>query len=441
MKKSLVFLLGCLFITVNAEAQGEGANLAKAAGKALTSYNIDPPNNEAKLDEAKTKINQALQYPEAQALASAWITKGDIYNTFLQRDMVKRQFNANFALTGDNDALEAFNAYQKGYEIATKLYEKSDAIKGSSEVQGHLINIGVSKYEAAEYMKAFLSFQAALQSHDLLKSNAQKSILDDQEQYNDQVYITALAAQLAKRNDDALRYYEILYKAGTDKPAVYEGIYNIKMEKGDDAGAMKILAEGRQKFPEDSALLFAQINDYLKRGKLEELTGVLQQAIKQEPDNVGLYITLGNVYDNLYQAELRAQNAARADEYFNAAKKYYLDATSRDPQNVDAAYSLGSLYYNKAAILTQEMNALPEDSSQEGLQRLGDMRNEIMALFDTALPYFQKAESLDPNDLNTLTALSEIYARKEDLELSNAFKKRLETVRGGGKNAKSYFDR
>jgi hypothetical protein len=61
-----------------------------------------------------------------------------------------------------------------------------------------------------------------------------------------------------------------------------------------------------------------------------------------------------------------------------------------------------------------------------------------MSLFDQALPYFQKAESLDPNDTNTLIALNEIYARKED-ELSLEFKKRLDTVRSGGKNASSHF--
>ena len=61
-----------------------------------------------------------------------------------------------------------------------------------------------------------------------------------------------------------------------------------------------------------------------------------------------------------------------------------------------------------------------------------------MGLFEQALPYFQKAESLDANDLNTLIALNEIYPHKED-ELSLEFKTRLDLVRGGGKNADSHF--
>ena len=441
MKKSLVFLLGFLFLATYTQAQEEGAKLAKQAGKALTSYNIDPTNNAAKLEEAKTKINQALQFPDAQALSSAWITKGEIYNTTLQRDMVKRQFTPDAPLTGDNDALEAVTAYMKGYELATKKYEKSDAIKGITDGQGHLINIGVTKYEAGEFEKAFLSFKAALQSHEVLKANSQKSLLDEKEQYDNQVYITGLAALLAKRTDDAVKYYEMLYNAGTDKAAIYEGLYNIKSEKGDEAGADKILVEGRKKFPDDAGLLFAEINSYLKKGKLEDLTDRLKQAIAQEPNNVQLYVTLGNVYDNLYQREQQAKNVAKAEEYFTLAKKQYSDAQAKDPKNVDAVYSLGALYYNKAAFRTQELNALPEDFSSAGMKRYETMKNELMALFDESLPYFQKAEILNPNDMNTLVALSEIYARKDEYELAGEFKKRIEVVKEGGKNEKSYFDK
>lgn len=438
--KKMLFALAGLFVAVHfAAAQDDGPKLAKQAGKALTAYNIDPASNAAKLDEAKQKIDQALQTPEAQAIASAWITKGDIYNTMLQKDMAKRMIDPKAPMTGDNDAFVAFEAYKKGYENPTaKKYEKSDAVKGIMETQGHMVNIGVSKYEAGEYEKAFYSFQGALQAHDILKANSQKSVIEDPEQYDNQVYITALAAQLAKRNTEATKYYTDLYNKGTAKAAIYEGLYSLKLEAGDEAGAQKILEEGRVKYPEDSGLLFAEINVYLKKGKLDELTGRLKQAITKEPDNISLYVTLGNVYDNLYQAMSKEKNEAKSAEYFEEAKKYYTQAMTKDPKNVDAVYSLGALYYNKAAVRTQELNSMPEDYSSAGLKKLQAAKDEVMGLFDQALPHFQKAESLDPNDLNTLIALNEIYARKED-ELSLEFKKRLDVVKSGGKNATPHF--
>lgn len=438
MRKMFVALLGLLLSAGFVQAQEEGAKLAKGAGKALTSYNIDPSNNKAKLDEAKQKIDEALAFSDAQAMTSAWITKGDIYNSILNRDLAQRIRTPDAPLTGDNDALVAFEAYKKGYEIATKKFEKSDAVKGVSEMQGQLINIGVTKYEAGEYEKAFNSFRASLQSHELMTANGATSFFDDQTKYDEQMYITGLAAMLAKRYSDALPYFSNLYAKGSDKPAIYEGLYTCQIELGDKEGAAKTLAEGRKKFPEDPGLLFAEINEYLKAGNLDELTTRLKQAIAQEPSNIGLYITLGNVYDNLYQREQAANNAAKATEYFNEAKTNYSQATQKDPKNSDANYALGALYYNKAAFLTQELNAMPEDFSSAGMKKYNTKKDEVMAMFELALPYFQKAENLDPNDMNTLIALSEIYARKED-EQSLEFKKRLEVVKGGGKNTAPYF--
>jgi len=440
MKKSFFLLFSILMTVGLAQAQEDGAKLAKQAGRALTSYNMDPSNNAAKLEEAKTKIDQALQSAEMQANAATWLSKGEIYNTILQREMAARMINAAAPLSGDNDALVAFNAFQKGYELTTKKFEKTDAVKGMAEVQGHLINIGVAKYEAGEYEKAFLSFEAALKSHDLLSAEKQKSILEDAAQRENQVYITALSAQMAKRTADAEKYYTQLYETGKALPAIYEGLYQIKIDNKDEAAAEKILAEGRKLHPKDPGLLFSEINSYLAKGKLEDLTDRLKEAIEQEPTNVSLYVTLGSVYDNLYQREVQAKNDAKATELFAEAKKNYEAAQKVDPQNADAYYALGALYYNKAAIRTQELNALPQDDySAATMKKYQQIQKEIMELFDQSLPYFQKAESLNPNDLNTLIALSEIFARKDDLEAAGEFKKRMETVKGGGENGTSYF--
>ncbi|MEQ1745719.1 MAG: hypothetical protein ABMA02_09855 [Saprospiraceae bacterium] len=440
MKNSFFLLFTFLLATSISHAQEDGPKLAKQAGRALTSYNMDPQGSAAKLDEAKTKVDQAMASPEVQATVSAWQTRGDIYNTILQRDMTMRMINPKATLSGDNDALEAYNAFQKAYDLATKKYEKADAVKGMTEVQGHLINIGVAKFEANEYEKAFRSFEAVLKSHQTLSTEKQKSLLDDAEMRDNQIFYTAYSAQMAKRNADAEKYYGELYKTGNAKAAIYEGLYNLKLEAKDEAAADKILAEGRQKYPNDPTLLFAEINAYLQKGKLEELIGRLKQAIEQEPTNVSLYVTLGSVYDNLYQREVTAKNDAKAAEYFAEAKRNYEKAQSVDPKSGDAHYALGALYYNKAAARTQELNALPQDDySPATMKKYQQIQKDIMALFDEALPHFQKAENLNPNDTNTLIALSEIFARKDDLETSGELKKRLEVVKGGGKNSEPHF--
>jgi tetratricopeptide (TPR) repeat protein len=437
MKKFLSALVCALLISGLAQAQEDGVKLAKSAGKALVSFNQDPTGNKAKMAEAIEKIEQAMKTPEAQALASAWVTKGDIYNRRLDNDKTTRMLNPNAPMSGDKDALLAFEAYKTAYEMPTaKKYEKSDAVKGISGLQADLLNLGGTKYEAKDFAMAYQAYDAALKSHDVLVAAKEASAFDNPALYNDQMFYTAMMAVYAKDCKNAAPYLEKL--TALDSVKAYEPLYNCKVEMGDEAGAEKLLAEGRKKFPEDSGLLFAEINTYLKKGQLDVLTDRLKQAIRQEPNNIGLYVTLGNVYDNLYQAMIKEKNDGKAKEYFDEAKTYYEQASAKDPKNVDAYYSIGALYYNKAAIRIQEMNALPDDFTSAGIKKMEAMGNEIKSLFDQALPYFQKAESISPNDVNTLIALSEIYARKED-ELSIEFKKRLEKVRGGGKNDSAYF--
>ncbi|MDX1911221.1 MAG: hypothetical protein SFV22_07040 [Saprospiraceae bacterium] len=445
MKKVLFALAGILFSIAALQAQEDGAKLSKSAGKALAAYNQDPAGNKSKLDEAMTKIEQSLQTPEGQALTSAWLIKGEAYSSRLQNELAMQQINPNAKLTGDNDALMAFNAYKTAYDKPeAKKYEKEEAITGITQMQPQLINIGVAKYNAKEYEKAFLSFKASLEAHDVLKANKKKSVLDEQKEYDEQVFFTGLFAVLAKRCPDAVQYYDMLYKKGTDNVAVYEGIYNCKLEMNDEAGAIKIMEEGRKKFPEESSLLFAEINYYLGKGRLSELTGRLEQAIKKEPDNISLYRTLGDVYNNLFSALLddstqtKAQKEPKLKEYGAKAKENFMTAVQKEPNNVDANYSLGALLYNQTNLIAQEMNAT-DFNTAAGQKRYAELKKELVAGVDEALKYFQKAESLDPNDQSTLGALVQAYSRKEDDELYMVFHKRLKVVKEGGKNESSYF--
>jgi tetratricopeptide (TPR) repeat protein len=84
------------------------------------------------------------------------------------------------------------------------------------------------------------------------------------------------------------------------------------------------------------------------------------------------------------------------------------------------------------------MLELQDDYSKEGIEKYNKMRDQVIAEFDKALPYFKQAEQIAPDDVNTLIALKEIYAKKDDIEMSNVFKDRLEKVQAG-EEVESYF--
>ena len=110
-----------------------------------------------------------------------------------------------------------------------------------------------------------------------------------------------------------------------------------------------------------------------------------------------------------------------------------------DAKDVDAIYSIGASFYNKAAIYSKEMKKLESDFSKEGQKKYEAAEKLMLAEFENALPYFKKAEGLNPNDRNTLIALKEIFARKNDLKTANEFKARLQVLDDNGKNKESFF--
>ncbi|MDX1940713.1 MAG: hypothetical protein SFU99_09190 [Saprospiraceae bacterium] len=441
--KKLFFVLFAVFLAFGIANAQDGKKEFGNAKKALGAFALDPTNNKAKLQEAKDAIDAAMSTSEMQASAEAWNKKGEVYNEIASQQITVRQFGIgslnDLPKVDGNPALIASEAFRMGMEKASKKYETKDALKGLSSVQGNLNNLGFYDYEELKYEMAFAAFKEALDVHEILKKNAEESALKTEEDYHNQLYITGLAALNAKKVTDAKAYFQKLFDIKYDKPAIYEAMYQITLEESGPDQAYSYLETGRAKYPDDVSLLFAEINHYLKANKLDQLIGKLLTAIEKEPDNISLYTTTGSVYDNLHQRAFEAGDKAKADEYFAKAQEYYEKALAKDQNNFDAIYSVGALYYNKAAEMTKELNVLADDYSKEGLKKYEAKRTEVFEQFDKALPYFKRCEKIDPNDLNTLIALKEIFAKKDDLTTSNEFKTRLEKVQGGGKNDKSFF--
>ncbi len=437
MKKLVLGFLSLLLVAGTLTAQ-DGKKALKKAINAQRTYDLDPSKNGDKLEEAIAAIETATTAEDTKNTAKAWITKGNIYASICSSHQLLSTLDPTAEKAVENAAVIAFEAYTAAMPLAEKRDPKLIQ-KGIGEIQGHLVGEGAGYYEKKEYETAYMAFQYALDAHEYLKENGKESIFADDAAVNDQMYYTGLAALNAQKMVEAKPIFSALKDAGFDKPAIYEALYKLEVENDREAG-LAILEEGRTKFPDDVSLLFNEINHYLADGKLDALTGKLQAAIDKEPDNISLYTTLGSIYDNLYQKALEEGKEDAAKTNFDNAYKAYNNALERDAKFFDALYSIGALYYNRAAATTKEMNALADDYSKAGLKKYDELRKLVLTQFDEALPFFKQAETLNPNDRNTLIALKEIFARKDDLPTSTEFKNRLDILEAGGQNEASYFN-
>ena len=440
MKKLMLGLLS-LFLVLNLAQAQDGDKAVKDAGKALSAYNLDQANNKGKLQEAVTAIQMAEKDAAAAQDPKTWLTKGEIYGTLASQIVTTRELGLGSLEElpqVELPAVQAADAYLQALKLAQKKYDQKTAAKGLATVQGNLSNMGVYALREQDYATAYQNFAKGVAVHEALKQAGEESVLNDQKAFNDNLYYAGLSAVLGGNMAEAKPLIQQLIDANYEDAGIYDAMYKITAEEGDLNAAYVYLQKGREKFPDDTQLLFSEINHFLRQGKLDELIGKLETAMQKEPDNVSLFATMGNVYDNLYQTSAKEGNAAKAQEYFDKAKSYYEQALQKKPDYHDAVYSLGALYYNRAASMTQEMSELANDFSKEGQKKYDALKLQVEKEFDAALPYFQQAEQMDPNDLNTLIALKEIFARKNDFEKSTEFKNRLEKVQGGGTN-ESFF--
>ncbi len=434
MKKTFLSFIAIFAITFSLFAQVEPAKAVNKALKAYGSFNVDPINNKEKLNEALDLIQIALDSDITNGNAKTWQTAGKIYNDLAKLDVNAAILDPTAEVQNPAAAINAFNAFKKAMSFATKKFEKKEALKGMQDTAGQLNNVSNLLIQKQDYATAYSTLSAMTEVNKIQKENGMKITLDDPAAMNDHNFVTAYCAMEVGKSEEAAKMFGDLIDSNYGDERIFKYSYKIASD-AKDPDAFSILEKGMSKHPDSQEILFAQINHLINAQEYDALTGLLKKAIAASPDNPSVYSALGNVYMNLHQ-DAYSSGSPKAAEYFQESKSYYEQAAGLDAGLFDVQYSLGSLYFNKAVEVTKKMGDLPINETK----KYDALKKESDDLFNTALPYFKIAERLNANDINTLIALKEIFARNNDFEKSGEFKTRLENVQAGGKNETSYFN-
>lgn len=431
MKKTLL-LFGALFVFVGMANAQEGIKAIKKASRFLVSYNVDQTANADKLTEAKDLVMAAFESDEVKNSAKAYQVKGDVFSKMASKVVNAALLDPETAKDADMTlGVEAVNAYMKAYELAEKKFEKKDAVAGLKFLDNSLSeNMGIVAFQNENWKAAYDAFQTTLSLGDFLKGIGEESNLTTEKMEEIMVNSVSVASQ----ENSGVELGPVIEKAigmNIQNPTIFQLGYNA-FEKTDKTKALNFLTKGIEMFPEDTGLLFTQINYYLTEGKLELLIDKLKAAIVAEPENAGVYSILGNTYDQLYSKMKEEGNEEKAEEYFNGALDYYNQATKIDPNNFNSYYGLGVLYFNKAAKIGAELNEIGSDYSAEGIKKYDALKEKMTGFYEQSFPFLEQAEKINGEDPSVLQALREYYARTGKLEKSNEYKMKIEKITGGG---------
>jgi len=424
MKKLLIFGLA-LVLAAPMFAQDPAKDIKKAA-RQLATYNLDPSASD-KLTEAIALADASINDATVKADPTAWQTYGEVHMAALNADVQSIVLNSDAPIQHPTSTAKAYEGFKMASELAQKSYHTKDAMKALAAGLQNMYYMGSALYQSGDFKNAYGAFKAVYDGFALTQKNGEESAFDAKE-HDKTLYYAALCAQQAGMMGEARAALTTLVETGKAEPEVYEGL--IALYPDDPDRQETLLADARTKYPNDLGLLYSEINHYLAKGEMTSLISKLEKAIEMEPNNVSVYVTLGQVYDKLFQDQAKTDPAA-SEESFSKALQYYEMGRARDSKNFDAIYSIGALWYNKAAAYSVELNALADDISAEGNRKYDAKKAEMDEAFAKALPFFLEAEKLNGKDLNTLVALREIYARQEHYEKVEEYKGKVEALGGG----------
>jgi len=265
----------------------------------------------------------------------------------------------------DSNALEvAYESYKKCAELDSRGEFSDDVQNNYRVIASNFFNQGVAKYNVSDYI------------YDL-----------------------------------ALEKYLQLIEIGYLDPLIFNSLATLYLnQKNDTVLSEKYVAEGRALFPEDYQLLISETNLYLARGDNEKAISNLEKALETDSENQTIWFALGTNYENVGDLE--------------AAEKAYQKCIEIDPTYADAYYNMGAMFNNQAAEIIEVANELPLDAVKE----YDTEKAKADGLLEKALPYLEKSDELNPDNLETLQTLKQIYTILNQMDNLKAINERIKAL-------------
>ena len=438
MKKIVLSFLLLSAITTIGTAQDDPAASLKAAKKSIQRYREDAKDDKA-LSEARTNIDAALKTDalllDPKTATKALMAKGDIYGTLAEVDntaaFLAQQAKLKHEPKFSDAAVQSVEAYIKVLQSATaSKTDKKDALEYMGGPVMYATNSGLGFFNAQKYKDAYRAFNVALEAKKATNGAKDTKILEGAGAVEEITYNAALSAVNGDMPKEAITLLEELRaikyvqsKDGKNPAQIHSLLSGLYMKAGQKDKGIAVINDGRLLYPDEQDLLLSEINYYIGEGQLNKLEDRLEEAIKKDPKNVGLYTVKAKMYEGLaenYNKEGKTTEAATAIEN---AKTNYGRALEQDPKSFDALYNMGAMAFNKAAAITSEMNKL--GMSKADTKKYDELNLQMKKLFEDALPFFERADAVKTDDPSVLVALFKINEKLERAEKAAIYKKRM----------------
>lgn len=382
MKKALLFVtIAFTAITMQAQKVDKAKDLL----------------NKKKTAEAKTEIDNFLAIEKNKTNADAWYTKAKVY----------------LAISTD-PALKATvtDARGEAYEAVKKYYELESTIKDSTkrylqltlENNTPLVEMyrgysadGATYYNANNFNDAFTNFAKCLDVFDFMSQKKMITFAFD----TTTVLYAGISAEKANKPDQAAIYYAKIADRKINSEGfieIYKWLADFYNKKGDITNAGKYIAYGRQAYPGDQFWDAFDLDMIREKGTKDELFKKYEEVITANPNN---HLFAFNYAVELYQAGYDQELTKRppnSKDLIAKSASYLKKVIELKPDYPNAYMVLGQLIYNEGVDITNVNKTIRPPAGgklkPDELKKKEELRNQVKAKFEEALPKFEKIEQL-----------------------------------------------
>lgn len=345
-----------------------------------------------KLQEAKEIIDVCVTDPKLSLEGNTFYYKGLIYAS------LDTTSNEAFKKLAENPLQTSTEAFAQAEKMAGKKeYFVTDQngfpVLRSQQMailNNYYLNKGIARYQEDDFEGALTNFEKCSQ----IAPN-------DTTGY----FFAAVATQNLEDWDKAIfNITKYIEKGGTSSDA-YAWLINIyNTHKVDKEKALEITQKAKAKYPNKTDFSRFEIGLLIDLNKIDEAKANLEKAVAEEPNNKILHFYLGYTYMKTNNLEL--------------AKKSFEQAMVIDPQYFDAQLYLAKAVSEDSRKIKREMNSLGiSDADRKKKFELDAVYTKKLR---EALPYWEKAEKLNPSDQEVL---DELYSMYSDLDMQPQIKR------------------
>lgn len=381
-------------MALTAGAQQRTVNEVKKSLEGLT-LTVD------KIKGAMNKLKPALTNDETKDRAETWYVAGRVQSRLYDKYMSNRAIGQKVDVKAMGHALiDAYGYYEKALKLDTivdtdkngrpridrktmkakvKTKYSADIVKQLTSRMGDYNKVGGELYNIKDWDGAYQAWDAYCSMARQL-GHVPDTILGQTR------YFQAITRWQQNDNSNAADLFAQARTLGYKKKEAFDYALVCLSALDDDQGIVQTAQEAYETFgTADLQYIRILINNYINKEEYALANELLDKAIVANDSDAELHNLKGLVVEQ--------------QDGIDSAFDHFKRSAELAPDNAQALFNVGRYYYNQAASITDKY---PNLSRKE-------FKKRVTPLYQQAMPYFEKALAIDPDNDEVRNALRNIY--------------------------------